>query len=256
MTVRKWLLILLGWLLLACHAVAQDPQSTEQRCSDNLQMLLSSLTRYSKDHQNRFPDKLEDLVPRYLSELPKCPSGGASYARYSSLEHEPERAVLICSYPAHAIKPADYLVLSSDRGIESPFAHVSDPSICRRSLVQLLQNVENQKAKLGRYPESLHPEVMCSCGDPIQYQPLREGKSFIAYCPGAAHLGSGLAPFSPTIDPGGLQERSLLLPPPNTQATRAGASSGLTLAAGGTALAILIGLAVSAMMRRQRVRLD
>lgn len=253
---RRWLLILLSWLCLVYPALAQEQQTPEQRCSDNLQMLLSSLTRYSKDHQNRFPDKLEDLVPRYLSELPKCPLGGASYSRYSSLEHDPERAVLICSYPAHAIKPADYLVLSSDRGIESPFAHVSDPGICRRTLVQLLQNVEAQRSKLGRYPERLHPESMCSCGDPIQYQPLQEGKTFIAYCPGAAHLGSGLAPFSPSIGPGGLQERSLLLPPPSTEAPKSKGLSGLALAAGGMALAILIGLGVSAMMRRQRVRLD
>ncbi|MBX3169909.1 MAG: hypothetical protein KF760_21070 [Candidatus Eremiobacteraeota bacterium] len=252
---RLWLLILVSWLCLVWPGLAQE-QPPEQKCSDNLQLLLSSLTRYGKDHQNRFPDKLEELVPRYLSELPKCPLGGPSYTRYSAVEHDPERAVLICSYPAHAIKPPDYLVLSSDRGIESPFAHVSDPSICRRSLVQLLQNVEQQRSKINRYPERLHPESMCSCGDPIQYQPLQEGKSFIAYCPGAAHLGSGLAPFSPSIGPGGLQERSLLLPPPSSAPPHSKGLSGTALAAGGMALAILLGLGVSAMMRRRRVRLD
>lgn len=253
---RLWLLILVGWLCLAWPGLAQE-QSPEQKCSDNLQLLLSSLSRYGKDHQNRFPDKLEDLVPRYLSELPKCPMGGSSYATYSTVGHEPERAVLVCSYPAHAMKPPDYMVLSSDRGMESPFAHVSDPSICRRSLVQLLQNVEQQRSKLNHYPERLQPESLCSCGDPIQYQPLKEGKSFIAFCPGAAHLGSGLAPFSPSIGPGGLQERSLLLPPPSAEPPRSkGGLSGTALAAGGAALAILLGLGGSAMMRSRRVRLD
>lgn len=252
---RLWLLILFAWLCLVGPGLTQE-QSPEQKCSDNLQLLLNSLTRYGKDHENRYPDKLEDLVPRYLSELPKCPLGGASYSRYSVMDHEPERAVLICSYPAHALKPPDYLLLSSDRGIESPFAHLSDPSICRRTLVQLLQNVEQQRSKLNRYPERLQPEALCSCGDPIQYQPLEEGKSFLAYCPGAAHLGSGLAPFSPSIGPGGLQERSLLLPPPSSEAPRARGMSGFTLAAGGAAVAILLGLGLSAMMRRRRVRLD
>ena len=253
---RRWLIILLGWLWLFLPALSQEQLTPEQRCSDNLQTLLSSLSRYAKDHQNRFPDKLEDLVPRYLSELPKCPQGGASYSRFSSLEHDPERAVLICSYPNHALKPADYLVLSSDRGTEAPFAHPSDPSICRRALVQLLQNVEGQRSKLGRYPERLHPESMCSCGDPIQYQPLQGGKTFIAYCPGAAHLGSGLAPFSPSISPAGLQERSLLLPPPSTEPTAGKGLSGTALGAGIVAVAVLIGLGVSAMMRGRRVRLD
>ncbi|MBN9419375.1 hypothetical protein ABS71_12050 [bacterium SCN 62-11] len=252
---RHWFVILLSCLCLALPAAAQE-QSPEQKCSDNLQLLLSSLNRYSKDHQNRFPDKLEDLVPRYLSELPKCPLGGASYSRYSSTEHNPERAMLICSFPGHALKPPDYLMLSSDRGIESPFAHISDPSICRRSLVQLLQNVETQRSKLNRYPERLQPEVMCSCGDPIQYQALEKGKSFLAYCPGAAHLGSGLAPFSPSIGPGGLQERSLLLPPPTSDAPAHKGLSGTWLAAGGVAVATLLGLGLSTMMRRRRVRLD
>lgn len=248
------LLILVGWFCLSGLGWSQDPAS-EQRCSDNLQLLLSSLSKYSKDHQSRFPDKLEDLVPRYLSELPRCPLGGAGYTRYSSIEHEPERAVLICSYPGHKLSPPDYLVLSSDRGLESPFGHPSDPSVCRRSLVQILQNVEQDKHKLGRYPEKLHPEVMCSCGDPIQYQPLNEGQSFIAYCPGAAHLGSGLAPFSPSVSPGGLQERSLFLDLPGQKSKPKGTST-LTLVLGSSAMLVLIGLAGSAMMRRRRVRLD
>ncbi|MFN8608407.1 MAG: hypothetical protein U0931_12795 [Vulcanimicrobiota bacterium] len=252
---RGWFLILAGWLCLFSPSQAQEP-TAEQRCSDNLQLLLSSLSKYSKDHQGRFADKLDDLVPRYLSELPKCPLGGASYTRYSSIEHAPERAVLICGYPGHQLKPPDYLVLSSDRGIETPFGHPSDPSVCRRSLVQILQNVEQDKTRLGRYPEKLHPEVMCSCGDPIQYQPLEEGKSFIAYCPGAAHLGSGLAPFSPSVTPGGLQERSLFLGAPTGEARKSRGPSSLTLALAGLSLLTLLGLGVSAMMRGRRVRLD
>ncbi len=252
---RGWLLILAGWFCLITFGWAQEP-AAEQRCSDNLQLLLSSLSKFSKDHQARYPDKLDELVPRYLSELPKCPLGGASYTRYSVIEHEPERVVLICSYEAHHLNPPDYLVLSSDRGVETPFGHPSDPSVCRRSLVQILQNVEQEKIKLGHYPEKLRPEVMCSCGDPIQYKALKQGESFIAYCPGAAHLGSGLAPFSPSVGPGGLQEHSLLLGAPSTEPARPKGRSTFTLVLGGTALLILLGLGGSAMMRRRRVRLD
>lgn len=252
---RGWILILLVWLCLPALLWAQET-SPEQRCSDNLQLLLSSLSRYAKDHQNKFPDKLEDLVPRYVSELPKCPLGGDSYTRYSVIDHQPERAVLLCSYSAHALKPPDYLVLSSDRGLESPFGHVSDPSICRRTLVQLLQKVEAERGKLGRYPESLRPEVLCSCGDPVQYHPLEEGKSFLAFCPGAAHLGSGLAPFSPSIGPTGLKESSLFLGAPLSEKANPKGLNAVSLVAAGLAVIILLGLGVSTMMRRSRVRLD
>lgn len=251
----RWLIILVVCLSLPALLWAQEPPP-EQRCSDNLQLLLSSLSRYSKDHQNEFPDKLEDLVPRYVSELPKCPLGGASYTRYSLIEHQPERAVLICSYPAHALKPPDYMVLSSDRGMESPFSHPSDPAICRRTLVQTLQKVEADRSKLGRYPETLRPEALCSCGDPIQYHPIEDGKSFIAFCPGAAHLGSGLAPFCPSIGPAGLKESSLFLGAPRAEANHSKGLSTLSLVAGGLAVIILLGLGVSTMMRRSRVRLD
>ena len=233
----------------------QAAPSDEQKCSDNLQLLLRSLAKYQKDHQNRYPNQLQDLVPRYLSQLPTCPVGGATYSRYSVIQHDPERVVLICSYPSHKLEPPDYLVLSGDRGSESPFTRLSDPSICRRNLVQLSMNLDRDKARLGHYPETLDKELRCSCGDPIQYFPLDKGTSFIAYCPGAAHLGSGLAPFSPFLTPQGLREESFFLGPPVPPAQPLGGLSQLGKIALGVALAMLA-LLLLLSLRRRRIVLD
>ncbi|MBT9586406.1 hypothetical protein IV102_23890 [bacterium] len=252
---RRLIFILLVCLLfLAASAWTQGP-GDEQKCSDNLQLLLRSLAKYGKDHQNHYPDKLQDLVPRYLSQLPACPAGGATYARYSVIRHDPERAVLICSYPSHNLKPPDYIVLSGDRGSETPFSRLADPSICRRTLVQLGVKLEQEKARLGQYPQSLVNELRCSCGDAIQYHPLEAGKSYVAYCPGAAHLGSGLAPFSPYLTPAGLKEDNLVIGPPLPPAQPLTGLSRSSLAALGVAVSILLVLFVLSM-RRKRIQLD
>lgn len=239
---------------LITAAFSQTP-GDEQKCSDNLQLLLRSLAKYGKDHRNHYPDRLQELVPRYLSQLPQCPLGGESYSRYSVIRHNPERAVLICDYPSHNLKPPDYLVLSGDRGMETPFSRVADPSICRRTLVQLAKRLEQEQARLKQFPQTLSRDVRCSCGDPIQYHLVDEGRSYIAFCPGAAHLGSGLAPFSPFVTPEGLKEESLFLgqpvPPPQPLS---GLSSG-GIAAAGVAVLILVGLFLHSKLQR-RIKLD
>jgi hypothetical protein len=246
----------LGVLLGAQVCAQPQPKvSPEQTCRDNLQVLLRATEKYAKDHQNRYPNRLQELVPQYLVQLPRCPLELDSYIRYSVLAHDPERVFLICSSRQHQLSPPDYLALSSDRGQERPFGSPADPSICRRVLVQLGQDLASKKHPQRGYPATINPNVRCSCGDSLRYKLRGGGMDFVAFCPGGAHLGSGLAPFSPYLDSQGLHEENLVLASP--QSSRP-ASSGLGLGyklAGGLALLTLLGMGAS-VLRRQRIRLD
>ena len=228
--------------VLVGPAFAQNLEQAEKECRDNLELLMRSARKYAKDHQGDFPPNLQDLVPKYLATLPHCPLGNSdSYSRYSATGNHPPRLVLICASPNHALSPPDYLVLSSDREWEKPFSNQADPSLCRRALVTLGQSLEKSHTRLGYYPPKLDQPIDCSCGDPIRYQPSSDGKSFLAHCPGASHLGSGLAPFSPRLTPRGLQEDSLLIgqpepaPRPRTSIPK---SAWLAVTAVGVALAV------------------
>lgn len=207
------------WLLTQ-FAVAQpstpsaaDP--VDVHCRDNLQTLLHAIEKYARTHNGRYPSMLSELVPDQLKELPVCEAGGEdSYSLYSVLDEEPPRAVLICAYPGHRINGIDYLVISSDRGTETPFLRTADPVPCRRTLLALREKLATIYQTQHKYPPRLDEIVRCSCGDPIQYWVSADGETYQAYCPGAAHLGAGLAPFNPRVDPTGLQEQNLLLSPP------------------------------------------
>jgi len=238
--------------------LGQTPTAVDndQQCRNNLQILLRGLTQYARDNKGDYPTNLDKLVPRYLSKIPTCPADPKEgYLRYSVVANQPPRATLICSNARHQLTPPDYLVLSSDRGEESPFGHKADPSICRRTLVTLAQQLQEVKGAGGLYPSSLSEVPRCSCGDAIQYTPLKNRQEFFAFCPGAAHLGSGLAPFSPSLGPRGLQEDSLLLTLP-TSITRSEGLGWPLIIASGFAVGIILVLLVQAFLRRRPIRLD
>lgn len=49
-------------------------------CKENLKRIAAALDHYATDHAGRYPDKLEQLVPEYLENLPTCAaSGGRAY---------------------------------------------------------------------------------------------------------------------------------------------------------------------------------
>ena len=51
-------------------------------CQRNLKVVAEALQAYGKEHNGRFPDRLEELRPNYLKELPDCPdSGSQSYSQ-------------------------------------------------------------------------------------------------------------------------------------------------------------------------------
>lgn len=65
-------------------------------CQRYLETLGEALDRWAEEHQGRPPARLEDLVPRYLAQLPTCPTAPAvSYASTYKLS-ENKRYTFYC----------------------------------------------------------------------------------------------------------------------------------------------------------------
>jgi hypothetical protein len=45
-------------------------------CEANLKLIADACEYYSTDHAGKYPPVLRDLAPKYLTELPRCPSAG------------------------------------------------------------------------------------------------------------------------------------------------------------------------------------
>lgn len=85
--VGQWQLLILvtALVLSAClAAVVRTPPSVARfdACLANLHKISLALEMYSTDHDGHYPRSLSDVVPKYLSEVPLCPSAG--YDTYTS----------------------------------------------------------------------------------------------------------------------------------------------------------------------------
>lgn len=239
--------------------VAAAGGQLESECRNNLSTLLRACQQYAQKHDGDYPDSLDQLTPEFVKSIPVCPAAGRdSYSALSCFDHHPERVVLICSFREHSLFPADYLVLSSERAWETPYAQAADPTECRRNLVSLGQRLEQIKEKEGRYPDHAPQLPRCSCGASVSYGVTTGGTSFTAACPGAAHLAHALAPFSPAVGPAGLTESSMPVNPPLGPQAEAAASRplpGWMMPATLVAVLCLVGLAAQGY-RHHRRRLD
>lgn len=57
-------------------AIRQEEVSKARLCRHNVLTIARALDAYSRDHGGPYPDRLSDLVPRYLPAVPVCPSTG------------------------------------------------------------------------------------------------------------------------------------------------------------------------------------
>lgn len=48
-------------------------------CIQNIKHIATAIEFYAKDHKGKYPDKLKDLIPRYLPSMPICPITGKFY---------------------------------------------------------------------------------------------------------------------------------------------------------------------------------
>lgn len=54
--------------------VEADP--ADSRCIDNIKRIQAALDWYAREHNGKYPRKLDQLIPRYLGKVPRCPQAG------------------------------------------------------------------------------------------------------------------------------------------------------------------------------------
>jgi hypothetical protein len=104
--VFKWLiLILIPAAYLIPHFFMPLGRHPGQRtaCRSNLKDLAAALQSYREDHDDRYPESLDQLVSgRYLQQLPTCPAAGkVSYTDYE-VSRTPPNFSLSCVGDNHA----------------------------------------------------------------------------------------------------------------------------------------------------------
>lgn len=90
-------LCLLG-KVLSPHLFRGRSQGSEVACQRNLRLLRSALEHYAQEHGGLYPDRLPQLMPEYLKEIPLCPENGHEEYRVKDDHHAYQ---LRCSDPAH-----------------------------------------------------------------------------------------------------------------------------------------------------------
>ena len=88
-------------------------------CRYNLQALSIALQLYQQDHGGTLPERLDDLVPRYITgEQPRCPeaSGPGDVYAYDprGLVSEGGRAIIACPRHAGVLGSGEVLVVTKD----------------------------------------------------------------------------------------------------------------------------------------------
>ena len=75
-------LLALAYSLLPAFQRAQYTTDSLTVCGAYLRDISFALEMYSTDHDNRYPRNLNELVPKYLDQLPKCREAGYTSYRY------------------------------------------------------------------------------------------------------------------------------------------------------------------------------
>ena len=77
------LIVFLGYKCLVFYDsfCRRDYMRKLDECFDNCKRITTALQLYSNDSGGKLPDRIIQLYPKYLKEIPKCP--GAGYDTYS-----------------------------------------------------------------------------------------------------------------------------------------------------------------------------
>lgn len=193
---------------MSCHAWALwiDPR---QECHQSLGRLAALIENYARDHESRYPNNLEELVPDYLLEIPVCPylqteSWSPTYLTSS------DRKVygLVCTLDHRAMGPC----YPGESGM--PFGTGDDPYLeqCRETLRAKGAFVQSHFDKHGQLPEDLksfHPTMIRSKAEARFFQACESQQrlvvgpngSFQILCAGMTHVvKDGLLPLEPRFD--------------------------------------------------------
>ncbi len=69
----------LDWGWMAALARQRRAEQMGMECRLKIEVLATQCEMYAKDHEGRFPARIEDLVPKYLPRVPVCPATGQSH---------------------------------------------------------------------------------------------------------------------------------------------------------------------------------
>jgi hypothetical protein len=91
----------LDWGWMNGLAAEQKKRRLIARCASLQDGIAAALNQYNKDNHNKYPDSLQELVPKYMKTLPNCPAAKKPY-KYS---HDARGFEVICPEPsAHGLE--------------------------------------------------------------------------------------------------------------------------------------------------------
>lgn len=205
-------LLLSCLLLLPAQARSQGPVSA---CQSNLKNLATALEMWSSDHRGRYPKRLDQLVPTYLREIPRCPvAHHDTYSHNYRSWSNPDDYILCCTGAHHVavLGGPNLPAYTAEAGLISWGANLKSPALCEEPLHEVSRALLAYQRKWGVYPRhlwQLKPHYLtslprCSGGDLVYH-----GQGRVS-CPMEAHLAWDLSYFEPSWSPEeGLTHRKL-----------------------------------------------
>lgn len=190
--------------LLAWPGLART-QGPTTACKSNLKNLATALEMWASDHQGHYPQRLEQLTPIYIKEIPRCPAAGKdtyslNYHRFT----DPDDFGLCCSGSYHpSIVGANLPACTSSNGLRDRKPEWSKPDGCRAELARLGQALQLYRRHHKAYPTQLRALVpvyltslpSCPSGS---FEYWSAGR---VSCPSDAHLCAGLSYYQPQWAP-------------------------------------------------------
>ena len=206
---------LVAGLLVAC---SPEPPEPADYCSPGMSRVSAALEQYQLEHAGRGPTQLSELVPVYLSKIPKCEYLGAE--PHYTLSPDRRWFGLDCSgdHISDDEWPPRILAVGMASGYSPRFALAGHDKLDSRGLLECASKVEAFRNKHGRMPSNLgevdhaaygndlsngnFPYALCSTAD--------GGYQILRLAPDA--LGEGVAPLQPRYDSrtGGVTARRLV----------------------------------------------
>ncbi|MCL5772920.1 MAG: prepilin-type N-terminal cleavage/methylation domain-containing protein [Firmicutes bacterium] len=87
------------FVILVYSVQKAKDQSKWKQCSSNISMIANAMQMYSNNNSYAYPPDLAHLTPRYLQEMPTCPSSGNSY--HYEVSSDWSRFTLYCEGSYH-----------------------------------------------------------------------------------------------------------------------------------------------------------
>lgn len=129
-------------------------------CEANLRNIFTACEMYNVDHNGIYPSKLEDLIPEYLKNLPKCPS--AEKMTYVYNLKNAKDYTIYCSGENHKdiIGDNEGPRFNYENGLEKykiKQMQLKDADLtgCKQNLINLGIKSEEYAVKSGIYPQTL-----------------------------------------------------------------------------------------------------